>query len=157
MLPIIHSINHHLDSFEKPYKQLELVSHRDIQTLENNVWKPRVFIHCFLVFGYPGETLALVVHILHIRLYLIRHYTTLYNIIQNYTTLYKAIRHYTTLYNVIQDYITIYKGYTTLYNTIQRYTRLCNNIYKVIQHYTTLYKTIKIMTLDKIIHDTILH
>ena len=25
------------DSFEKPYKQLELVSHRDIQTLENNV------------------------------------------------------------------------------------------------------------------------
>jgi hypothetical protein len=25
--------------FEKPYKQLELVSHRDIQTLENNVWK----------------------------------------------------------------------------------------------------------------------
>ena len=22
-------------------------------------------IHCFLVFGYPGETLALVVHILH--------------------------------------------------------------------------------------------
>ena len=24
----------------------------------------RVFIHCFLVFGYPGETLALVVHIL---------------------------------------------------------------------------------------------
>ena len=35
-----------LDSFEKPYKQLELVSHRDIQ--------------------YPGETLALVVHILHI-------------------------------------------------------------------------------------------
>ena len=26
----------------------------------------RVFIHCFLVFGYPGETLALVVHILHL-------------------------------------------------------------------------------------------
>jgi hypothetical protein len=24
-----------------------------------------VSIHCFLVFGYPGETLALVVHILH--------------------------------------------------------------------------------------------
>ena len=24
-------------SFEKPYKQLELVSHRDIQTLENNL------------------------------------------------------------------------------------------------------------------------
>ena len=35
-----------LDSFEKPYEQLELVYH-------------------FLVFGYPGETLALVVHILH--------------------------------------------------------------------------------------------
>ena len=28
-----------LDSFEKPYEQLELVSHRDIQTLENNVQK----------------------------------------------------------------------------------------------------------------------
>jgi hypothetical protein len=27
-----------LDSFEKPYKQLELVSHREIQTRENNVW-----------------------------------------------------------------------------------------------------------------------
>ena len=27
--------------------------------------RARVFIHCFLVFGYPGETLALVVHILH--------------------------------------------------------------------------------------------
>ena len=26
--------------------------------------RARVFIHCFLVFGYPGETLALVVHIL---------------------------------------------------------------------------------------------
>jgi hypothetical protein len=26
-----------LDSFEKPYKQLELVPHRDMQTLENNV------------------------------------------------------------------------------------------------------------------------
>ena len=24
-----------------------------------------IFHHCFLVFGYPGETLALVVHILH--------------------------------------------------------------------------------------------
>jgi hypothetical protein len=31
--------------------------------------RARVFIHCFLVFGYPGETLALVVHILrdHLR------------------------------------------------------------------------------------------
>ena len=27
--------------------------------------RARVLIHCFLVFGYPGETLALVVHILH--------------------------------------------------------------------------------------------
>ena len=27
--------------------------------------RARVFIHCFLVFGYPGETRALVVHILH--------------------------------------------------------------------------------------------
>jgi hypothetical protein len=27
--------------------------------------RARVFIYCFLVFGYPGETLALVVHILH--------------------------------------------------------------------------------------------
>ncbi len=29
--------------------------------------RARVFIHCFLVFGYPGETLALVVRILHQR------------------------------------------------------------------------------------------
>jgi hypothetical protein len=42
---------------------------------------------------------------------------------------------------------------TTLYNVIQDYA----TIYKVIRHYTTLYKTIKIMTLYKIIHDTILH
>jgi hypothetical protein len=49
-----------LDLFEKPYKQLELVSHRDIQTLENNVRKQ----NCFLVFRYLGETPALVVHIL---------------------------------------------------------------------------------------------
>ena len=28
--------------------------------------RARVFIHCFRVFGYPGETLALVVHILHL-------------------------------------------------------------------------------------------
>ena len=31
--------------------------------------RARVFIHCFLVFGYPGETRALVVHILHHDLY----------------------------------------------------------------------------------------
>ena len=52
------------DSFEKLFKHLELVSHQDIQTLENNNKNPHVFIHCFLVFGYPGETLALVVQIL---------------------------------------------------------------------------------------------
>jgi hypothetical protein len=38
-----------LNSFEKPYKQLELVSHRDTQTLENNVWKHSRFA---LVFSY---------------------------------------------------------------------------------------------------------
>ena len=27
--------------------------------------RARVFIHCFLVFGYPGETLALVVHVIY--------------------------------------------------------------------------------------------
>jgi hypothetical protein len=43
--------------------------------------------------------------------------------------------------------------YTTLYKTMQQDIRL----YDTIQHYTTLYKTIKIMTLYKIIHDTILH
>jgi hypothetical protein len=31
------------------------------QTLQ----RKQSIIHCFLVFGYPGETLALVVHILH--------------------------------------------------------------------------------------------
>ena len=36
------------------------MSHRDIQTFENNGH----IHHYFLVFGYPGETLALVVHIL---------------------------------------------------------------------------------------------
>ena len=40
-----HSVN--LDSFEKPYKQLELMSHRDIQTLENNVWKHSRFALVF--------------------------------------------------------------------------------------------------------------
>jgi hypothetical protein len=44
-----HSVTVRLDSFEKPYKQLELVSHRDIQTLENNVWKHSRFT---LVFSY---------------------------------------------------------------------------------------------------------
>ena len=55
-------------SFEMLCKQLvSRVSSGD-QTLENNktlALRARVFIHCFLVFGYPGETLALVVHILH--------------------------------------------------------------------------------------------
>jgi hypothetical protein len=35
--------------WEAIYKQLELVSHRDIQTLENNVWKHSCFT---LVFSY---------------------------------------------------------------------------------------------------------
>jgi hypothetical protein len=39
-----------------------------------------------------------------------------------------SIRHYITLYNVIQDYITIYKGYTTLYNTVQHYTTLYKTV-----------------------------
>ena len=37
-----------LDSFEKPYKQLELVPHRDIQTLENNGQKHS---RCALMFS----------------------------------------------------------------------------------------------------------
>ena len=71
-----------LDSFEKPYKQLELVSHRISkhektmyentrasrscrkQCMKTLALRARAFIHCFFVFGYPGETLALVVHIL---------------------------------------------------------------------------------------------
>ena len=37
--------------------------------------RARVFIHCFLVFGYPGETLALVVHILLPRFHTVfKHY-----------------------------------------------------------------------------------
>jgi hypothetical protein len=36
------------------YEQRERVFHRDIQT--------RTFIHCFRVFGYPGETRARVVY-----------------------------------------------------------------------------------------------
>ena len=44
------------------YEQRERVFHRDIQTRENNVCAS-VFIHCFRVFGYPGETRARVVYI----------------------------------------------------------------------------------------------
>ena len=59
-----------LDSFEVPYKQLELVFHRDIskhsKTMDKNTRAARwCFHYYFLVFGYPGETLALV-HILQI-------------------------------------------------------------------------------------------
>ena len=36
---------------------------KQLKTINKNT-RARVFIHCFLVFGYPGETLALV-HILH--------------------------------------------------------------------------------------------
>ena len=57
-----------LDSFEKPYKQLELVSHRvskHSKIMDKNTRASRSCIHhYFLVFGYPGETLAPVVHIL---------------------------------------------------------------------------------------------
>jgi hypothetical protein len=68
-----HSVRLRLDSFEKPYKQLELVSHPDIHirtletwTMYENTRASRSCFHTFfLVFGYPGETLALVVHILH--------------------------------------------------------------------------------------------
>ena len=64
------------DSFEKQYEQLELVSHRDIQTLENNDKNTRAsrscIHHCFLVFGYPGETLALVV-IYYMKVILCKH------------------------------------------------------------------------------------
>jgi hypothetical protein len=65
-----HSVTSRFIWAEKPYKQLELVSHRDIhantrkQCMKTLALRARVFIHCFLVFGYPGETLALVVHIL---------------------------------------------------------------------------------------------
>ena len=34
------------------------------QCMKTLALRARVFIHYFLVFGYPGETLALVVHIL---------------------------------------------------------------------------------------------
>jgi hypothetical protein len=61
--------------------------------------RARVFIHCFLVFGYPGETLALVVHILH---------TTLYKTMQQYIRLYDTIQRLYNLdyknYDTIQDY-----------------------------------------------------
>ena len=63
-----HPVGVRLDSFEKPYKQPELVSRRDIQTLENNGQKHSrfafVYSPLFLVFGYPGDTLALAAHIL---------------------------------------------------------------------------------------------
>jgi hypothetical protein len=36
-------------SFEKPYKQLELVSHRYIQTLENNLWKHSLSLFIYYV------------------------------------------------------------------------------------------------------------
>ena len=52
-----------------------------------------------------------------------RHYTTLYNVIQDYTTIYKAIQHYIRLYDTKQHY-------ATLYNSIQDYTTL----YKAIRH-----------------------
>ena len=63
-VPINQNILLRLDSFEKPYKQLELVFHRDIRTLENNGQKHSrcalvCFHHCSLVFGYPGETTEL--------------------------------------------------------------------------------------------------
>jgi hypothetical protein len=35
-----------------------------MQCMKTLALRACVFIHCFLVFGYPGETLALVVHIL---------------------------------------------------------------------------------------------
>ena len=63
----------------------------------------------------------------------IRHYTTLYNVIQNYTTIYKVIRHYTTLYNVIQDYQN--------YDTIQECT-IHDRLYNTTQCYAALYDTI---------------
>jgi hypothetical protein len=49
------------------------------------------------------------------------------------------------------------QGYTTLHNVIQDYTTLYIRLHSVIQDYTALCKTIKIMTLHKIVHDTILH
>lgn len=67
-----------LDSFEKPYKQLELVSHWVIQKLENS--PARVFLHCFLVFGYLDETLALVVHI-YIYIYYVSNSRIIHNLI----------------------------------------------------------------------------
>ena len=43
-----------INTVEVIYEQRERVFHRDIQTQEN--------IHCFRVFGYPGETRARVVY-----------------------------------------------------------------------------------------------
>jgi hypothetical protein len=58
-------------SFEMLCKQLVSRVSSGEQTLENNktlALRARVFIHCFLVFGYPGETLALVVHVLLLKI-----------------------------------------------------------------------------------------
>ena len=68
-----------LDSFEKPYKQLELVFHRGLsihsKTMDKNNRAARsCFHHCFLVFGCPGETLAVVVH--NMKLFQIKYETT---------------------------------------------------------------------------------
>ena len=49
---------------EYMFVRLELVFHRDIQALENVRAARSCFHHYFLVFGYPGERLALVVPIL---------------------------------------------------------------------------------------------
>jgi hypothetical protein len=45
--------------FDVIYEQRERVFHRDIQTRARSA---SVFIHCFLVFGYPCETRARVVY-----------------------------------------------------------------------------------------------
>ena len=67
--------------------------------------RARVFIHCFLVFGYPGETLALVVHILH-KAPLIKHYT-----LYNNKTLYRAL----TRWGYTNTHITVYDTYRLQY------------------------------------------
>ena len=55
-----------LRKFHVIYEQRERVFHRDIQTRENNgeytSAKRECFCHYFRVFGYPGGTLALIVH-----------------------------------------------------------------------------------------------
>ena len=69
---------------------------------------------------------------------------TLY--IQHYTKLcdnniYGYIRHYTTLYNVIQDY----QNYDTIYTRVYMtdYTKLHNVMQHYIRHYIRLYDTIQ--------------